>query len=316
MMKALLQDKPYGEIDVEKRNLLYILLWLFGTSLFCLVLFLYIQLYRIITYEFPDPPSYNNPAVHEEREMEKQKEEKRNIQAGQLANRKTGVREIPFSLEPYMEAHLREFRNKAQLLNQEFPDSFLISTDETKKTIALTFDDGPDDKATLEIVNILNSYEVPGTFFLIGNQINRHPDIVQAIIDSGHKIANHSWSHKRPTDISTNEMLEEAENAWEIISSYDSFTRLYRPPYGLVNRSQMPALIEAGYKVVCWSIDSMDWYFDSPEKIAACVTETAHPGAIVLMHSAGGLRNRQATIEALPIIIEKLMEEGYEFISL
>lgn len=244
-----------------------------------------------------------------------------NIQTGQLPLSNVYVREIPIPLDQEMDDHLVQFRNKARMLVQEFPKSFQISLTQTKietyeKTIALTFDDGPDSSATLKVVNILNKYGVPGTFFLIGQQMDSYPDIVNAILDGGHTIANHGWSHMRPTDISTDLLMSETDKTQEVIAGHNVSTKLYRPPYGLVKRTQMPALIEAGYQVVGWSIDSMDWYFNDPEQIVTCVVENAHPGAIVLMHSAGGSDSRKATIEALPIIIEILQKEGYSFVSI
>lgn len=243
------------------------------------------------------------------------------IQTGQSPGSDNYVREVPIQLDTDMENHLALFRNNARMLVQEFPQSFMITMNSSDfassgKTIALTFDDGPDSGSTLEVVNILNEYGIPGTFFLIGQQVDSYPNTVEAILDGGHTLANHSWSHMRPTDISTDLLMNETDKAQEVITSYNVTTKLYRPPYGLVKRTQMPALREAGYKVVSWSVDSMDWYFTNPDQIVKCVVENAHPGAIVLMHSAGGSDNRKATIEALPIIIETLQEEGYRFVSL
>lgn len=238
------------------------------------------------------------------------------IQAGQMPDSNVFVRQIPIQLEPEIDEHLAQFRSKARLLYQEFPESFIISLDTSEKVIALTFDDGPDENATLEVVNILNEYGVPGTFFLLGEQMNRYPDTVKAILEGGHSIGNHSWSHKRPTDINTDEVMDEVNKAEKRIMGYGVETKLFRPPYGLVHRSQMPELIEAGYCVICWSVDSMDWYLDNANQIATCVLEKAHPGAIVLMHSAGGNYNKEATIKALPVIIETLLDEGYRFVGL
>ena len=248
--------------------------------------------------------------------LKQDSQDDKEIQTGHLPNSGTFVREVPIQLDPEMEEHLAQFRSRAKLLNREFPDSFLISLDTSEKIIALTFDDGPDENSTLEVVSILNKYGVPGTFFLLGEQIDRYPDTVKAILDGGHSIGNHSWSHKRPTDISTDEVMNEVDKADKRIMEYGVETKLFRPPYGLVHRSQMPELIEAGYRIICWSVDSMDWYLDDADQIAACVLENAHPGAIVLMHSSGGNDSRKAAIEALPIIIETLMEEGYRFVGL
>jgi peptidoglycan/xylan/chitin deacetylase (PgdA/CDA1 family) len=270
-----------------------------------------------------DDLSLNNEdkTQHEQHDAKELEKDSPDIQAGQLPYPDVYVRQVPIKLEPDMEIHLAQFRSKARLLHQEFPESFLISIhtsewEAPEKAIALTFDDGPDSSSTLEVVHILNEYGVPGTFFLIGQKISRYPDTIKAILDGGHTLANHSWSHIRPTDVSTEVVMDEVKKAQQQIADHDVSAKLYRPPYGLVNRSHMPALIEAGYQVVGWSIDSMDWYFEDPEQILACVVENAHPGAIVLMHSSGGPSNRKATIEALPGIIEALLKEGYCFVGL
>jgi peptidoglycan/xylan/chitin deacetylase (PgdA/CDA1 family) len=226
------------------------------------------------------------------------------------------VREIPLPLTSEMEERLEQFRKNARLLHEEYPEHFLISLPATEKTAALTFDDGPDNSSTPEIVEILNTYRVPATFFLIGWQMENNMDTIQYLIDSGHTLANHSWSHVRPTDAAIEEMMNEVGRAQEKLDAVDAGNKLFRPPYGLVNRTQMPALIDAGYQVIGWSVDSMDWYFDKPEDIVTCVVENIHPGAIVLLHSSGGPANRKATIEALPLIIETLLEQGYRFVAL
>ena len=316
---------------------------LLGSSLLTI---LAIDLYLLLSFEFPTKliqEPFPSPSQIAEIEQETQQtpvtengaDEEDNpqyvedepddpandIQTGQIPGSDIYVREIPITLAPDMENHLKQFRNSARMLVQEFPNSFVITMNSSdlgssEKTVALTFDDGPDSSSTLEVVKVLNEYGIPGTFFLIGQQMDSFTNTVKAIIAGGHTIANHSWSHMRPTDISTDILMNEADSTQEVIASHSVNTKLYRPPYGLVKRTQMPALKETGYQVVCWSIDSMDWYFKDPELIVRCVVENAHPGAIVLMHSAGGSDNRKATIEALPIIIETLQEDGYRFVSL
>lgn len=334
----------------RKRPWLAIIL---GSSLLTIIA---IDIYLLLTFEFPTRfiPEPTRPPVVEPQQIiqhdpiitdeldtvdddEKKDEDDRDenpqitdnkpiestddIQTGQTPGSDNYVREVPIQLDTDMDNHLQLFRNNARMLVQEFPQSFMITMNSSDyetgdKTIALTFDDGPDSGSTMEVVNILNEYGIPGTFFLIGQQVDSYPNAVEAILEGGHTIANHSWSHMRPTDISTDILMDETDKAQEVISNYNVTTKLYRPPYGLVKRTQMPALREAGYKVVSWSIDSMDWYFTNADQIVKCVVDNAHPGAIVLMHSAGGSDNRKATIEALPIIIETLQGEGYRFVSL
>lgn len=221
---------------------------------------------------------------------------------------------IPLSIDANMDKHLKEYRRKAKELQVKYPDSYIISAPVNKKIVALTFDDGPDRKTTNQIIDILNSYGIKGTFFFVGESMNSAYDIVNKTIDSGHLIGNHSWSHLRPTELSIADMLYEVASGASKLNQFNCTDKLYRPPYGLVTEEQMARLTELGYKVIGWSVDSMDWYFNDSDKIYKCIIERVHPGAIVLMHSAGG--NKNSTVEALPHIIEELLTQGYEFVTI
>jgi peptidoglycan/xylan/chitin deacetylase (PgdA/CDA1 family) len=154
------------------------------------------------------------------------------------------------------------------------------------------------------------------TFFVIGENAQKYPEVVQRIVKSGHQLANHSWSHKRPTSITVYDLIDEVNKTQKVIEEKYACTKFFRPPYGLVTSEQMQQLKLDGYKVIVWSVDSMDWYTTSPQQIQKCVLDKVHPGAIILMHSAGGYHNRQATIQALPNIISELKKRGYQFVTL
>jgi peptidoglycan/xylan/chitin deacetylase (PgdA/CDA1 family) len=233
----------------------------------------------------------------------------------QIAGAQIEVKEIPIPLGTEMDTHLREFRIQAQTLQSKFPDSFIISGLSAEKLAALTFDDGPDGESTEKIASILDSYGVPGTFFFVGQHISRYERAYNAVLLSSHEIGNHSWSHLRPTELSIYELLNEVDLCQAALNAGEQGKKLYRPPFGLVTQEQMAVLDKHGYTVVAWSVDSMDWYFDNPEDIARCVIEAIHPGAIILLHSAGGKDNRTATIEALPVIIENLKSQGYKLVT-
>ncbi len=225
------------------------------------------------------------------------------------------IKEIPLPLEDDMAKHLENFRNKASALNQAYPNSFMISVPTENRVVALTFDDGPDRGTTKKIIELLDTHHISGTFFLIGQQLAQYPEVMDAAIAGGHQIANHSWSHPRPLDIDVQELLLEIENTQLRLQNWASLKKHFRPPYGLVTPEQMSKLDDMGYTVISWSVDSMDWYFEDPEDIAFCVLQAVHPGAIVLMHSAGGKDNRRATLEALPEIIKALKERQYTFVT-
>lgn len=228
----------------------------------------------------------------------------------------TIIREIPVPLDNTMAEHLKQFRQQAAALHRAHPDAFVLSLPTEEKIVALTFDDGPDSHSTLNILKLLNWYDVPATFFFVGQNLAQYPAVVEAVHEGGHLIANHSWSHGRPLLMDTQELLMEIENTQRRLNHWFEPVQLFRPPYGLVTQDQLLRLKASGYITAAWSVDSMDWYFDDPETIAACVLEAVHPGAIILMHSAGGEHHRRATQEALPIILHTLRDQGYRFVTL
>lgn len=210
-----------------------------------------------------------------------------------------------------------DFASHVKNLQKQFPNLFFVSGSANRKDVALTFDDGPDGKTTPAILSILEEYAIPATFFLTGENIEKHPSIVKQIIDKGHQVANHSLSHLRPTTLEIKDFCNEVVFAQNILKKHIELTNpyYYRPPYGLLYDDQIKEIEQKGYVVICWSIDSLDWATSNPDEILNNVINSIHPGAIILMHSAGGKDQRQGTIKALPGIISKLSEEGYRFVT-
>lgn len=210
----------------------------------------------------------------------------------------------------------QEYHEKARKLHNQYPDTFIMNHQTHDKRIALTFDDGPDGKTTIKILDILKQYNIPATFFVLGENVKSYPSVVKRMIDEGHQIANHSWSHLRPTELSLEEFMAEIELTEKILQNYNtsSQTLYYRPPYGVITPEQIEGIRKKGYKIISWSIDSLDWTEEAEaEQIREKVISSAHPGDIVLMHCAGGKNNRIDTAIALPDIIESLKRQGYEF---
>ncbi len=207
------------------------------------------------------------------------------------------------------------YYEKAKVLQKEFPDTFIMNCHTTEKRIALTFDDGPDDKTTPKILDILNQYKVKATFFVVGQNIQRFSQVVERIVDEGHQVANHSWSHIRPTDLTDDLFESEVTLAKKALQDHadSSDVFYYRPPYGLLTHDQISWIRNKGALVISWSIDSLDWTGADAKQIRNKVVDSVHPGAIILMHSAGGKDNRSNTVIALPEIIKNLTEQGYEF---
>ena len=204
------------------------------------------------------------------------------------------------------------------ILQEQYPDTFILRGPTDQKRIALTFDDGPDPRFTEDVLNILNQYNVSGTFFLMGSRAIAYPEIVERINNEGHVIGNHTYFHPnlvKEADIPTLEReVIRTENTLNDIIDYR--TSLFRPPYGFLYNELVEKLAEMQYLIIGWSVDSLDWEEDPPEVIASNVLDNVHPGAIILMHDGADWDgNRTNTIAALRQIIPALQKQGYEFVT-
>ncbi|MBP1930107.1 polysaccharide deacetylase family protein [Ammoniphilus resinae] len=185
-----------------------------------------------------------------------------------------------------------------------------------QKVICLTFDDGPDPKYTPEILKLLGKYQAKGTFFVTGNKVEQHPEIVLQQVLEGHEIANHSYSHRYISKMSSKELEEEILKTENIIKQVTGqVPKLYRPPGGFYNETVVNAAKGNGYTVVLWSWrhDTKDWANPGVDKIIKKVVKNAQNGDIVLFHDHGG--NRKQTINALKEILPQLQKRGYRFIT-
>ncbi len=187
------------------------------------------------------------------------------------------------------------------------------------KRIALTFDDGPDDVYTPQILAILKTKKVHATFFVLGQRVRKYPKITKQIAREGHVLANHSYHHPKLTRINHRQLLWEIKaTEWEIIRVTGKRTRYVRPPYGDLDPTVLTSLGEMGYHVVNWSVDSNDWRSLSKAQVLANVLPHVQPGAIILQHSASGgpQENLNGTVAALPVIIDTLRVKGYQFVTI
>jgi polysaccharide deacetylase family sporulation protein PdaB len=189
-----------------------------------------------------------------------------------------------------------------------------VQTD--KLWIALTFDDGPDSLETPEILDVLKKYNAKATFFVIGEQGHKHPDILLREVSEGHELANHSFSHSNFSRLSGIEIEHEiAKSDNEIFSITGQHTKLFRPPAGYYNDKIVQTAQQAGYTVILWTWyqDSKDWSKPGVQKIVHKVVSNAHPGDIVLFHDR--ISGKSQTAKALNEIIPKLQEQGYNFVT-
>jgi peptidoglycan-N-acetylglucosamine deacetylase len=183
-----------------------------------------------------------------------------------------------------------------------------------EKVVALTFDDGPNPPHTGAVLDVLDRYGVPATFFCVGLHASAHTDELARMVESGHRLANHTWSHPFLPDLTVGELAAQLDRTDEAIAAVAGVQgpRLFRPPYGSRTPEILSWLAEGDSgTVVLWDVDAMDWAMPGADTIAASVLGQVVPGSIVLMHDGGG--DRSQTTEALPRIIEGLLEQEYRF---
>ena len=182
------------------------------------------------------------------------------------------------------------------------------------KKVALTFDDGPHPRYTHAILEVLREYGVTATFFVIGVNVENYPEAFEEIVESGCEIGNHTYTHKKVTSLGEAEIeaeLDMTERA--IIKHGGKKPTLFRPPEGAYD-ARVERITEArGYDIILWSIDTLDWAHTPPEKISSFVVSMLDRGDIILMHDYTSHGNSACV--ALRRIIPKLLELGYEFVS-
>ena len=190
-----------------------------------------------------------------------------------------------------------------------------------ERLLALTFDDGPDPQYTPQILDILRRRQVPATFFVVGVNAERSPELVQRIYAAGHEIGNHTYSHLDLGTASRARLQLELNATQRIIQhALGVSTLLFRPPYSADSEPQTPQELEAilraqqlGYITIGARIDPQDWEPGvTSDAILAEVLAEQSNGRILLLHDAGG--NRSATVEALPEIIDELRARGHRFV--
>ncbi|MCX7956756.1 MAG: polysaccharide deacetylase family protein [Endomicrobia bacterium] len=204
------------------------------------------------------------------------------------------------------------------IYEEKIPQNFSLNSEEKKKLVCLTFDDGPHPYYTKKIVDILKEYDVKATFFLVGKQMKKHPDLVKYILSYPKiKIANHTYSHKNLTKLSIEEIKNEIDLTHKILLnlSEDAKSNIVfyiRPPGGNYNHKVLQQIEILGYKLALWSVFPDDLVCKSKQEILKKIDEQSQSdNEIVLLHSGN-----QFTLEALPEIIEILKAKNYEFVNI
>ncbi len=192
-----------------------------------------------------------------------------------------------------------------QLLKKLFT-SLIWDYNTGEKKVYITFDDGPIPESTAWTLNILREKNVKATFFCVGDNVRKYPEIYQEILDEGHAVGNHTHNHLRGFTSKTQAYIDNIELASQYIDS-----KLFRPPYGMIKRSQAKELLK-NYKIIMWDVLSEDYRQDiTPESCYQAVLKSIRPGSIVLFHNH--MKSEKNMRYALPRLIDELRKRGYEF---
>ena len=190
----------------------------------------------------------------------------------------------------------------------------LFRADTEEKVLYLTFDAGFENGCTAPILDALKKHNVPATFFLVGNYLETQPDLVRRMVEEGHTVGNHTYSHPDMSAIADAESfrqeLEKNEALYREVTGQE-MPKLYRPPQGKFCESNLRMAQQLGYRTVFWSLAYVDWYQDeqpTPEQAFEKLVPRVHPGAVVLLHSTS---STNAAI--LDELLTRWEELGYSF---
>jgi peptidoglycan/xylan/chitin deacetylase (PgdA/CDA1 family) len=179
-----------------------------------------------------------------------------------------------------------------------------------RRTVYLTFDDGPDSKWTPRYLDVLKKNGAKGTFFTTGRNAKAYPKIVARIDREGHLLANHTWSHANLTRLSKAEVKRQLTRTQSALGPHRS--SCMRPPYGATNASVRRWTKEVGLRTVLWDVDSRDWEnSQTATRIYNRVLDNVHDGSVVLMHDGGD--SQADSLAALKRLLPKLKSKGYTF---
>jgi peptidoglycan/xylan/chitin deacetylase (PgdA/CDA1 family) len=181
------------------------------------------------------------------------------------------------------------------------------------RTVALTFDDGPDPASTPAILDLLAEHHISATFCMVGQQALAHPDLVRRVVAEGHRLCNHTFTHDagialRPPEV-MDEQLRASRDALVRVAGPDVPIPYFRAPEGVWSTSLERTAAQEGMRPLGWSVDTLDWTRPGTDAIVTSVKRGLHPGAVVLFHDGGGPRDQ--TVAAVRQLLPWLADQKY-----
>ena len=181
-----------------------------------------------------------------------------------------------------------------------------------QKLVSISFDAAWGNEDTQQLIDILGQYGVTATFFVVGDWADKYPESVKALHDAGHEVMNHSNTHAHYPQLSAEEIITDLNACNDKIEAITGVRpTLVRLPYGDYDDKSISAVRSIGMEPIQWDVDSLDWKDLSAQEITSRVTSKVQPGSIVLFHNAA-----LHTPEALPTILETLIQDGYTFVPI
>ncbi len=195
----------------------------------------------------------------------------------------------------------------------QFPDilrpflgKLLWRKNSSSKVIYITFDDGPVPEVTPLVLDLLDEYQIKATFFCVGENVTKHPELYDEVLRRGHKTGNHTFNHLKGVKVSTGDYVENVQKAAKTIDS-----NLFRPPYGRINFRQKRALRNK-YQIVMWDLLTRDYNKNlSPETIMQSIRRFTRNGSLVVFHDS--IKAERNMLAVLPLAIEYWNSKGYRF---
>lgn len=188
------------------------------------------------------------------------------------------------------------------------------------RQLALTYDDGPNDPHTLRLLEVLAKHNVHATFFLIGRYVQQHPEIVREIVNAGHVVGNHTFTHRLlifKSEVEIRQQLTQCRDA--LRDAIGKPSNLFRPPFGGRRPAALRVARELGLEPVMWNVTGYDWNAPPAEQIERKVSKQIRGGDVILLHDGGHNQmgvDRSQTVIATDHLIARFKNEGYEFVTI
>jgi peptidoglycan-N-acetylglucosamine deacetylase len=178
--------------------------------------------------------------------------------------------------------------------------------------IALTFDDGPHPQNTPRLLDMLRARNVKATFFVTGRCVDLYPRVAKRIVDEGHEIANHTYTHGNLAKMSNAGVRSELDRGRDAIKRATGYLpRVMRPPYGALRTDQRKWIMDQyGYPTILWAVDPMDWKDRNANLVASRLINRTTPGAILLAHDL-----HKTSVDAMPRTLDSLLSKGFKFVT-